>query len=397
MADSPKNIDSFKRSLFDKAMAPFSLTASYTYYKHIDKQTDPGSLARLLGTDNGFLSDRETQVLSVLESTDTLQSDSHYLEFKWKLVAFLSLQDIFDAPLLAGTDLLSLFRQWYFYYESKYLLIETILCGLNGFVGAQGCLLRLFLEFNVLQNYFYRNVNQQNSYDLLEKYCEKGSNPNWNTVIKGALPDNAFTKPIKRRILLHLQGLSDHSSHPYSPGFTLTRTGSALPEPTLERIFAYSFVSLILDAGLWLYFVNFPMLFHGVDIERKFGFNGPLGIFVDEQISQIIKRSLGERDHQAFYDYSRQQQNVTDLLAWYDHKPTLTDAQILLSWNSDQDGPIDNITEGHCMSVVKMRGLKESLALKPGKERDHIPEGQEDTIFDRLSRYDWWKAAYKRI
>jgi len=164
----------FRQLLFDGAMAPPRFEATYNYYPDIDSRADPGPLIRLLGVGDGFLSDREAQTLSFLEENSNTQPDRHYSEFKWRVLTFLSVQDIFDAPLLAGTDLRSLFRQWYFYYESKYLLIETILCSLNGFVGAQGSLLRLYLEFNLLQNYFFRNINNQRSYELLKNYVKKG-------------------------------------------------------------------------------------------------------------------------------------------------------------------------------------------------------------------------------
>lgn len=297
-----KQLDSFRRNLYDRAVSPLSFTAAYHYYPDIDVMTDPGSLASLLGIGEDFLSDREKKVLSILENDDKKKSGDYpgYLEFKWKVLSFLSVQDVFDAPLMAGSDLRSLFRQWYFYYESKYLLVETILCSLNGFMGAQGSLLRLFLEFNLFQNYFLRNINDKGSYALFENYYKKGIGPNWNTVIKGAMPDDAFTRPVKRRILSHLQALSEHSSHPYSPAFTLARTGSALPEPTLERLFLYTFTALVMDAVLWLYYINFPMLFHGVNIERKFGFNGPEGVPVPEatplptgQTKETCRLSLG--------------------------------------------------------------------------------------------------------
>jgi hypothetical protein len=393
----PKDRDDFRRILFEKASAPRGFATVYHYYRDIDSRTDPGPLAQLLGMDDGFLSDREANVLSVLEGRDGAKPDRHYREFKWKVIAFLSVQDIFDAPLLAGSDLRSLFRQWYFYYESKYILIETILCGLNGFVGAHGSLLRLFLEFNLLQNYFSRNINSQASYELLERYCERGTSPNWNTVMKGSMPEDAFTKPIKRRILMHLQGLSEHSSHPYPPGFTLTKTGSGLPEPTLERMFLYYFLALILDVVLWLYFVNFPMLFHGVNVESKFGFNPPLGLFVDEHTSQIIRKSLGKGEYQIFYDYSVQQSKVTDLLAWYNQRETLTADRILRTWDVKKDGKIDDIAKGHAIWVAKMRLLKEAMALGPGKDEEEIPEGPEEEFFDRLSSYEWWKMVYKRV
>ena len=239
----------FREALFDRAMSSPRFEVYYIYYSDIDSQDDPGPLDQILGLQGDFLSDREKQVLTILESSDT-DTRKDYSRFKWKVLAFLSAQDVFDSPLVHGHDLSSMFRQWYFFYESKYLLIETILCGLNGFMGALGSLLRLFLEFSLLQNFFYRNINTTSSYELLENYYVRGVNPSWNTVIRGVMPTNSFTAPIKRRLQAHLQALSENCSHPYHPAFTHKRSGSTFPEPTLERIFSYSWVTLILEPGL---------------------------------------------------------------------------------------------------------------------------------------------------
>lgn len=389
--------EDFLKELFDKALAPPKISALCVYYSDIDSRSDPGPLKRILGLDDDFFSDRETRVLAILENEHEADRSKTYSQFKWKVFAFLSVQDVFDAPLVQGNDLLSLFRQWYFYYESKYLLIESILCGLNGFMGAVGSLLRLFLEFNLLQHFFFRNIDNTSSYQVLEDYCTKGVNPNWNTVINGAMPANSFTKPIKKRIQLHLRSLAENGSHPYHPTFAQQRTGSGLPEPTLERIFFHAWLSLILEPVLWLYYVNFPMFFQGVNIERKFGFSGPVGIFVDEQVTKIIRKTLNEGDFNAFCQNSRRQQKVLDLLRSYGEGKDMTDEEILQTWNIKDEGPITNIVQGHVMQTAKMRALREAMALQIDDHPKELPVGHEEEIFNRLSSYEWWRASYKRM
>jgi hypothetical protein len=387
---------SFRQALIERAVNAPSFSIHYRYYSDIDSLNDPGPLKQILGLDDDFFSDRETKVLAILENEAEGYGGTRYSQFKWEVFAFLSVQDIFDAPLARGNDLLSLFHQWYFYYESKYRLIETILCGINGFMGAMGSLLRLFLEFNLLQHFFLRNINNTSSFQVLEDYYTKGVNPNWNTIINGAMSTNSFTKPIKKRIHSHLQGLSENCSHPYHPTFTQTRSGSVIPEPTLERIFSYTWVTLVLEPVIWLYCVNFPMLFHGVNIERKFGFNGPVGIFVDEQVTKIIKKCFNQDDFEAFYEFSKRQQKVISLLAWYEERQTLSEDEIMQTWNVKQDGTINNIVKGHVIQTAKMRGLREALAFKLLQEPEALFSGQEEEIFDRLSSYDWWRTLHNR-
>ena len=230
----------------------------------------------------------------------------------------------------------------------------------------------------------------------LERYYIKGVNPNWNTVINGALPGDIFAKPIKKRIQLHLKSLSETCTHPYHPSFSVKRTGSSLPGPTLERIFSYTWISLTLAPVLWLYYTNFPMLFHGVDIEVRFGFNGPVGIFVEEQTTKIIRKALGN-DYDSFYQYSNSQQKVKDLLDWYNGRNALNDSQILKTWNPEQDGSISNINEGHGKQIAKMRALREAMVFQssedPTKDASY---DHANRVFDLLGSFQWWRQIYKR-
>jgi len=86
-------------------MAPITFKAAYHHYPDIDSTSGPGPLLGLLGLDDHFLSDREKQVLLILEKDEQKAgSDNRYRDFKWKIACFLAVQDIFDAPLLAGSE-----------------------------------------------------------------------------------------------------------------------------------------------------------------------------------------------------------------------------------------------------------------------------------------------------
>ena len=167
----------FEKKLFDAAQKPSQIPASYIYYPNIDALVTPGPLIRLIGLKNDDLSDRERNVLSLIENTEDSDNNKNYSDFKWRVLAFLSVQDVFDAPLAKGHDILSLFRQWYFYYESKYVLIEAILCGLNGFLASMGTLLRLFIEFNLLQNFYFRNIDNTLGYAIFRTILYQRSQP----------------------------------------------------------------------------------------------------------------------------------------------------------------------------------------------------------------------------
>jgi len=138
------------------------------------------------------------------------------------------------------------------------------------------------------------------------------------------------------------------------------------------------------------------MLFHGVNIERKFGFNGPVGIYVDEQVTKIIRKIFKGDDFNSFYDFSKGQQRVLDLLAGYEERKSLSEEEILRSWNVKKYGPINNTLEGHVMQTAKMRGLREAMAFQPSDKPEDTFTGQEREVFDRISSYQWWRYIDKR-
>lgn len=143
---------------------------------------------------------------------------------------------------------------------------------------------------------------------------------------------------------------------------------------------------------MWLYYVNFPMLLHPVDIQRKFGFNAPVGLFIDEQGGEIIKRSFSANDYKYFLDYSVKTNDYRDLMGFYTSKNDMTEEEIIATWNEKEDGSLKSIKHGHCIWMAKMRALKEGMALKLMKE---LPRSI-DKIPDLLN-YDSWKDYYKKV
>jgi hypothetical protein len=49
-----------------------------------------------------------------------------------------------------------------------------------------------------------------------------------------------------------------------------------------------------------------------VDTIRKFGCNGPVGIYADEYAALCIRKSLTEADYAAFHAYAEDQQSMKD-------------------------------------------------------------------------------------
>ena len=229
------------RTLLNQIDQPREFRASYQATRD-GQPVSPLSIVDALGINAEILSPTAQETLAALEA-QSLQDESTqtaWIDFRWKLTAFLHIQDIFDSPLYEGVDLGSLFHQYYFYFESRNILTESVLCGLNGFSIASLGLLRPFLEFSVLQNYYYRKINEERSYAALEKYFKSGINPSWHILLKKALPNDELSTTIKYRVQSHLSGLSESVLHPYHPDHSTIHHKSMKHAHSFESVYFWA-------------------------------------------------------------------------------------------------------------------------------------------------------------
>ena len=155
MSGKQDRLDKFRRELLSRHTQGRVYQSVAFIRSRLDGFDKAPELKLLLGLQSEHLSSNATRVLNLLESDDSKSETITFDDFKWKVLAYLTIQDIFDLPLFkveSKETMEKRFGQWYFYYEGKFALIELILCGLNGFYVANHALLRPFAEFNLLQN-----------------------------------------------------------------------------------------------------------------------------------------------------------------------------------------------------------------------------------------------------
>ncbi len=367
-------------------------TFSSTYFYFENKESaKPSSLIQILALNEKELSSVAKETLRLFEKENLGNEGITYTDFKWNLLAFVAVQDIFDAAILDETALKNMFQQWYFYYESKYILTELILCWLNGFYNAESSLLRSFLEFNLLQLYFYRATKKNSNYGVLNEYFKKRITPSWGKLINKSTPNDDFCKPITIRLKSALDGLSRYSVHPYHPQFSYKQYGNMSPGRSLEGMYFWVTIQLILQPILWAYYVNFPMLFKPVDLVKKFGFNGPVGIFVSSHQNVSIQNSLDNDSYKEFENYANNQEDVKSLLSWYDSHGDLTDEQIWDTWDSEHDKKPKSIQHGECLKIVKLRAMREVMSLERHEEV-LLSHNKSDARVKRFTCYSGWKS-----
>lgn len=372
-----------------------NVQSTYQYYADLNKYIEPRSILGIFSLQEDFLTGIQSDIYQYFEKKqfDDEEIEKSYNDLKWKLSAFINIQDVFIPLLFEGRNTTNIFHMWYFYYESKYILLESILAGFQGYHLSSDFLLRLFLEFTLLQNYYFRITDRANNYSALEKYLEDGLHPKWSKVLSKALPNDPFCKPIKKRIEKQYKALSSLSAHPYHPKHSPKQIAGFIPEQSLEGIFFWHKTRIVLQSALWCYYANFPMLFQPLNPIIKFGFNGPVGIFVDEINNYEIKMALSESDFTDFKSYSDSSEFVQNQIEHYNSLPDLSEKQIRKTWNQE-DGEYKSFDFAYCMQMSKMRAMKEMLALRLEKS-----ENAENDIedFDKFNQYSTWKKIYKNV
>lgn len=401
MSENSENTQSPKyKQLLDELAEKFqnkrSVQGRYRIVSNPDNWVVPEDLAEIIGISSELLTNQARATLDIHEQKSKGETEFRdWIDFKWKLTAFYEIQDIFDAPFYAGNEsFLNLFHLWYFYFESRHLLTESILCGLQGLYASSNAMLRLFLEFNILQLYYYQLSNQAQNYKALENYFRSGNHPSWNTALKKAVPDDSFCRPIKMLLDLQLKSLSRSAAHAYHPNFSPRHYSNSVAEISLEGIFFWQLIRMILRPVLWAYYVNFPMLFHPRDLLKKFGFNSPTGLYIDKQCAIAVKRSLHDDEYQEFLEYSQSNNDVKSLIVYYEEQPDKTEQEIKESWNPENLGELERIfPQGYAKQMAHMRALREFMALKTPDFKD-VPQKAIDDF--RFLSYSQWKKLYKR-
>lgn len=332
--------------------------ATYQGFRGAPETVEPPKLSYLLDIVDTAIPPHVRSVVDTICAEEA--AAAQWRAFSFRLAAFKHIQDILWTPFYETDDFMRMFHVHYFYYESRRLLREAVLSSLNGLAAASSALARPILEFALLHNYYVRVTNARSDYGPVAKYFRDGIKPSWSTLLRLGIADSAFSRPIRFRVQQHLTGLSDSCAHPYHPRFAI---GSREPV-ALEALMSWYLIDMILECALWVYYVNYPMLFFPIDFERRFGYNGPVGLFIDETGGCYVRRSLSPSDHSAFAQHAASLEETQDVLRSLDSHPLLTDEQIVATWNPD-NGPFPGLFVGYCQTMAQLRTMRLVWAFPP--------------------------------
>ena len=128
-----------------------------------------------------------------------------------------------------------------------------------------------------------------------------------------------------------------------------------------------------------------PLALFPVNLYRKFGFNPPLGVFLDLSGGYAVEKALGEQAFRAYREHFENLDPPAGQMAWYNGFPDLNDEEVLATWKEEvpherTDYGVENkITARARTMKAKMRaflwGVSYTIELPDPAELAHSVKG----------------------
>jgi hypothetical protein len=110
------------------------------------------------------------------------------------------------------------------------------------------------------------------------------------------------------------------------------RDGNRARSTPAEMTFWVGSLGLAVHRMVVLMAVRYPMALFPVDVISRFGYGGPIGILVDEVVSEGVADGLGPRHARALREMLNADPYVTGILEWYGAFPSLSADEIDADW-----------------------------------------------------------------
>jgi hypothetical protein len=297
-----------------------------------DPRPPDTSLTLLLGLDNENIKPFTKDTLAFLKNNED------YKSLRNGVRAYFQFQDILDLDL---TDTIDFTNRHYCYYESMVFLREGITSWLDGNVLSALTILRPFMELAILHIYWYLR-SEAKGYKAYYEWFNGNKNkkpPFKNQVdfIFTKFKENLNVEP-KRLYLMKetlLNAFGGLSSYNHTPQIEESMTGMSKSTNNLSFDTFYYFlanIDLLLKQIVYLYVLAYPMSLFPVDRVKKWGFSGPVGIYIDETNYQSIAIYLGEENVTKLKTSLSSLDDVRTKLDWYHGFPDLSTLEIETDW-----------------------------------------------------------------
>jgi hypothetical protein len=297
------------------------------------------SLPKILGLEPEMLKPFTQEMLESLKENDFITS------VKSGFRALCEFQDVFPLTIKAKEinqlDYAQLINRNYCYYESLVYLRSSIVAALDKNPVAATTLLRPFLELSVLQLFWFTRCEIEGYgwyYEWLKGGPDKpGFSRQLEQVIKKLPARQVIPKDRLQRLKETLQNMyRGFCKYSHSPRINESLAGmsGAHTGMSLDSFYFYlANLDLLISQIVYLYILAYPMILFPVERTKKWGVDGPIGIYVERNNYSILQAYLGSNCLETLRTRLALLPQVTSLLESFDSQPDLTDYEQEEVWN----------------------------------------------------------------
>jgi hypothetical protein len=305
-----------------------------------------------------------------------------YRDVCWQGQALIEFQDLQEMPFPQSGRFMNL---GFLYCESLNALRQVVICALNGQVHAALAALRSSLEALVYHYWWRRKLflagDNQAFYNWL---FGKERNTRFSGVISDTLND--LPRPAQSVVFDELQTIySQLCSYAHKAtldeAITTIRGGNMQQHSDYEIFYWLSMLGRTQRSMLDIAVLSSPHAVFPVDIYRKFGFNPPLGVFLDQFSGYFVGKALGESTHNAYREHFKNIEPPSCQMAWYEEFPDLTNEEVLATWHEEvPDEPSNSnfeekLVRRAALMKAKVRALLWSFSYM--RETPEMPDIRE--------------------
>lgn len=286
-------------------------------------------------------------------------------EFSQGISAYTQFQDILYITF-RETD--HEINRHYCYYESLVYLREIGACFLDKNYLAAFTLLRPFMELAILHLYWFMRCEEKGYhpyYQWLNGTEEKPSFKHMFDYVFENLPtrDYVDSKRVShlREILQKIYRMLCAYNHTPKIEESIVTLGGGQYRLSLFTFFYFLFwANMLLRQLVYLYVLVYPMSLFPVEGYKKWGFNGPVGIFIDPVNFAHIRSFLGEKNLSRLQEQLEVFPQVQDLVDDFEQRPDLSEEEIEESWRKFESS-LNNETD---LSDIIMRLARAKATMR---------------------------------
>ena len=256
----------------------------------------------------------------------------------------------------------------YLYFEAVSALREATVGMLNGSPRASTGLLRSVLEMLLLHCWWQERISRKGRstefYDWLEGRRRK---PKFRNVVENNLDWLGITAEATAR--QHIERTYDRlCSYVHAPireeSFTMLNRGNVgyIGVGVLRHwlVLARDALRIALEQFVHLY----PQCLFPVDVNRKFGFNPPVGMYFDRFNFVPLKAVFGKALIETYKSRLKDHEVVQGAMSFYQSRPDLTQEQIFETWH-DADGTdaVDDEADDPVVLWFRMKAQMRTISM----------------------------------